>query len=290
MISGATASGKTELAVRLALRYNAEIVGADSRQIYRGMAIGTAAPSPEQLAAVPHHLIGVLDPFERYSAARFVADATRVIHEIHARGKRAIVAGGTGFYIRALTGAVQLAPQGDAQTRERLAREAEIHDAAFLYDWLCVRDPKRAAALHPRDVYRNVRALEVTFTPAGERRPTMVAQHLEGLRFLKIYLDVEEAELQARIERRARRMLDNGFIDEAQRVGLAAVASSAVGYPLAIAYLEGRCTRAELLALLIRATQRYSKRQKTWFRSEPQILFARPADVQTLARELLAWV
>src|SRR5436305_675418 len=113
VIAGPTASGKTELAIAIAQRYGAEIVSADSRQIYRDMPIGTAAPTPQQLAAVPHHLVGFLDPHERYSAAHFAADAASAIQDIHARGNRAIVAGGTGFYIRALTGAVDLAPQHD---------------------------------------------------------------------------------------------------------------------------------------------------------------------------------
>ncbi|MDQ2858169.1 MAG: tRNA (adenosine(37)-N6)-dimethylallyltransferase MiaA, partial [Candidatus Eremiobacteraeota bacterium] len=114
VLCGPTAAGKTQLATDLARTYDAEIIGADSRQIYRGMPIGTASPSAAQLAAVPHHLIGFLNPNERYSAARFAADATACVHAIHARGKRAIVVGGTGFYIRALTGDVDLAPAYDA--------------------------------------------------------------------------------------------------------------------------------------------------------------------------------
>ena len=124
ILAGSTASGKTQLALDLAREFDAEIVGADSRQIYRGMPIGTAAPTPAQLAEVPHHLVGFLAPEERYSAARYAGEALEAIREIRRRGKRAIVAGGTGFYIRALTGGVALAPQYDEQLRNRLAREA----------------------------------------------------------------------------------------------------------------------------------------------------------------------
>ena len=122
ILAGSTASGKTEIALDLARRFDAEIVGADSRQIYRGMSVGTAAPLPEQLAAVAHHLVGFLDPQERYSAARYASDALASVRAIRSRGKRAIVVGGTGFYLRALTGGVTLAPQYDPALRARLAR------------------------------------------------------------------------------------------------------------------------------------------------------------------------
>jgi len=143
VIAGPTASGKTGLAIERARKFGAESVTADSRQIYRGMPIGTAAPAPQQLAAAPHHLFGFLDPAERYSAARYSADAVAVIKQIHARGKRAIVVGGTGLYIRALTGAVDLAPQYDEPVRERLVREARLPDAEFFHAWLHVRDRAR---------------------------------------------------------------------------------------------------------------------------------------------------
>lgn len=292
VLAGPTASGKTELAVDLAKRFDAEIVGADSRQVYRGMPVGTAAPSPEQLAAVPHHLIGFLDPRERYSAARFSADAVRVIKEIHARGKRAIVVGGTGFYIRALTGAVELAPQYDENLRARLAHEAKLHDAQFLYDWLAVRDPRRAAMLHAGDAYRVLRALEVALAPAQAklREEPLPSLASEGLPFLKVFLDIDRTELERRIERRTGAMLASGLLEEAERVGEDAVAANAVGYPQALAYLRGWCTHGELRALLERATRRYAGRQATWFRSEPQTYRARADEVERLAREKLRWV
>jgi tRNA dimethylallyltransferase len=136
ILAGATASGKTELALELAATYDAEVVGADSRQIYRGMQIGTAAPTPEQTARVPHHLVAFLDPMQRYSAGRYASDAIAAIRDILNRRKRAIVVGGTGFYIRALLGGIDLAPQYDESLRARLAREARVHPAEFLYEWL----------------------------------------------------------------------------------------------------------------------------------------------------------
>jgi len=291
VIAGPTASGKTELAIALAQKYDAEIVSADSRQIYRDMPIGTAAPTPEQLAAVPHHLVGFLEPYERYSAARFAADAVTAIRDIRARGKRAIVAGGTGFYIRALTGAVDLAPQHDEDLRARLAREAHLHDGQFLHAWLALRDKGRAAAIHPQDTYRVLRALEVALAPKSVRREGPIQSLVSaGIPFLKVYLEVEEAQLDERIARRTDAMLASDFLGEAERAGENAVAASAVGYPQAIAYLRGCCTQPELRLLLIRATRRYAKRQATWFRSEPDLLPALPRDVERLAREKLAWV
>ncbi len=168
ILTGPTASGKSALALALAERFDAEIVGADSRQIYRGMPIGTAAPSEGDLARVRHHLIGFLDPHERYSAARFVADALAAIDDIHARAKRAIVVGGTGFYIRALAGDVGLSPVRDDALRERLAREARIHPPEALAGWLRALDPQRASAIAPNDPYRVTRALEIAL---GDRAP-----------------------------------------------------------------------------------------------------------------------
>ncbi len=292
VLAGPTASGKTELALELAKRFDAEIVGADSRQIYRGMPIGTAAPSPEQLAAVPHHLVGFLDPHERYSAARFSTDAVRIVRDIDTRGKRAIVVGGTGFYIRALTGAVDLAPQYDEAVRARLAHEAKLHEPAFLYEWLRLRDPRRAAMLHAGDSYRVLRALEVAIAPQESRLRDTPLESLASadIPFLKVFLQIDSAELDRRIERRTETLLSAGLLEEAERIGEDAVAASAVGYPQALAYLRGWSTRGELHALLARATRRYARRQAAWFRAEPQTQWARGADVERLARENLRWV
>ncbi|HYL26559.1 MAG TPA: tRNA (adenosine(37)-N6)-dimethylallyltransferase MiaA [Candidatus Nitrosotalea sp.] len=291
ILAGPTASGKTPLAIELAREFGAEIVGADSRQIYRGMPIGTAAPAPEQLAQVPHHLIGFLDPSERYSAARYAQDALAALSDIRRRGRRAIVAGGTGFYIRALIGGVSLAPEYDGALRERLAREARVHPPEFLHGWLERRDPARARALGTNDAYRILRALEIALAaPAATRRdaprPTLAS---EGFSSLLIFLDLPWSVVDERIERRAGKILDCGLIDEAERIGDQAVAASAVGYPQAAAYLRGWSTRAELHETLARATRRYARRQRAWFRSEPSTLWLAPEAVRGAVREKLGW-
>lgn len=274
ILTGATCSGKTALALELAERFDAEIVGADSRQIYRGMPVGTAAPTAAERARVPHHLVDFLDPHERYSAARFVADATAALAGVRARGKRALVVGGTGFYIRALTGDVALSNAFDPALRERLAREAWLHPPDVLHAWLRTRDAARAAALAPGDGYRIVRALEIALAPPRENVPFPRAT---GFTFRKIVLDVPDGELEARIARRVDAMLAGGLLEEAERIGSGAVAADAVGYPQALAYLAGRSTATELRAALVRATRRYAKRQRTWFRSEPGVTWADPA-------------
>lgn len=290
LLAGATASGKTELAIDLARRFDAEIVGADSRQVYRGMPVGTAMPTAEQLAAVPHHCVDFLDPSQRYSAARYVRDATNAIEAIHRRGKRAIVVGGTGFYLRALTGSVALASQYDEALRRRLAGEAIVHPPEFLHGWLAHRDPRRAAALHPGDAYRVLRALEIALVQDGiaNERPARTLA-TQGIGRLFVFLDVPLDELDARIEARTDRMLAGGLVEEAERVGEAAVAASAVGYPQALAYLRGWTTAGELRASLARATRRYARRQRAWFRGERETTWLAPETVSDAVREKLGW-
>jgi tRNA dimethylallyltransferase len=282
ILTGPTASGKSALALALAKRFDAELVGADSRQIYRGMPIGTAAPTPADRAVVPHHLVDFLDAHERYSAARFVVDALRAIDEIAARGRRAIVVGGTGFYVRALTGDVTLSPAYDAALRERLAREARIHPPEALAAWLAALAPARAAAIAPNDPYRITRALEVVLAErdGAERGDAAAAQTLRsrGILYRKLALTVDPAVLAHRIDARVDAMLEAGLLEEAERIGAGAVAADAVGYREALAYLSGWSTFDELRAHLARNTRRYAKRQATWLRSEPDLEFLPAGD------------
>jgi tRNA dimethylallyltransferase len=291
ILAGVTASGKTNLAIALARRFDAEIVGADSRQIYRGMAIGTGAPSQDQLLSVRHHLVGFLDPHERYSAARFAHDAVSVIRSVHARGRRAIVVGGTGFYLRALTGEVSLAPQHDETLRERLASEARLHPAPVLWEWLRARDARRASAVDPNDAYRIVRALEIALAPQdrGVDRFSGISLGSANISYLKVALDVPLETVDERIERRADSMLANGLIEEAERIGPHATAATAVGYTQALAYASGWSTREELRASLVRATRRYARRQRSWLRSEAAVTWLKPGDVTKAVKEKLGW-
>jgi tRNA dimethylallyltransferase len=290
ILTGPTCSGKTALALDLAERFGAEIVGADSRQVYRGMPIGTAAPSNADRARVPHHLVEFLDPHERYSAARFACEALERIEALAARGKRAIVVGGTGFYVRALAGDVALSPAYDEALRARLARETHLHPPEVMHAWLSARAPERAAALAPGDRYRVARALEIAL--AGELGAAATGTRTlrtQGIRTLKVVLDVPATVLEERIATRVDAMLAAGFVEEAERLGPGAFAADAVGYPQALAYLAGASTYAELRALLARATRRYAKRQATWFRSEPGARALAPSAVAETVQAELGW-
>ncbi len=309
VLGGPTASGKTELAIALARRYGAEIVGADSRQIYRDMPIGTAAPSAGQRACVVHHLVGFLDPDVRYSAAEFAGDAIAAIVDIHDRGKRAIVVGGTGFYLRALCGDVTLAAEPDPGLRARVRNEARVHPVDVLHDWLASRDPRRAAAISPRDPYRVVRALEIALSDALPEKARGLASPLvtgsprtaallpatlraANIPFVKVALRVEMTGLEPRIARRTEAMLAGGLLDEAERIGTGAIAADAVGYREAQAYLRGWLTDGELRTMLTRNTRRYAKRQMTWFRGEPDITWIDPHDNAALeaVAKALGWL
>jgi len=214
-------------------------------------------------------------------------DATAAILDIHERGKGAIVVGGTGFYVRALTGGIELAAQYDERLRARLAHEAQVHPAEFLHEWLQQRDSKRAAALDLNDTYRVLRALEVALASpeAVQRECELQTLVTAKIPFRKLFLDVPLAELDERIERRTASMISSGLLDEAERIGTDAVAATAVGYPQALAYLSGWSTAEELQASLARATRRYARRQRSWFRTESGVKWADRAGVEAAARE-----
>jgi tRNA dimethylallyltransferase len=301
VLMGPTASGKTAVAEALAAAFDAELVGADSRQIYAGMPIGTAAPAlrPE---GPRYHLVGFLDRRERYSAARFATEALAAIDDIHARGKRAIVVGGTGFYIRALLGETTLANERDEVLRERLAREVAIHPPAVLHAWLAALDPARAANVRPNDPYRITRALEIALTRRdGDGAPRAAAPQASlrsrGIAYRKIALDLAPERAAERIAARTDAMLAAGFVAEAEAVGADVPAANAVGYPEALAYLAGFASFEELRGRLARATRSYAKRQRTWLRGERDLLWIDAADLAAAtaaaareARTLPQWV
>lgn len=296
LLTGPTASGKTALAVELAQRFGAEIVSADSRQVYRGMAVGTAQPDAVQLAGAPHHLVAFLEPEERYSAARFVRDAAACLDEIGARGRRAIVVGGTGFYLRALSGEMALADVAyDESLRVRLREESRFHPPEVLHAWLTAIDARRSAAVPAADRYRTLRALEVALSRGSAPQMPLPTLAARNSRVLKAALAVDRDVLAARIRERTRTMIDGGLLDEAEALaGRDAPAADAVGYPQALAYLRGMCTRAELEQMLTRATLRYAKRQMTWLRGEPALHWVTGgagafAELERAARESLGW-
>ena len=274
VLSGPTGSGKSELAVRIAEIIGAEIVNADSMQLYRGLDIGTAKPSPEQLARVPHHLLGIITPDLDFTASDFRREAAAAISDIDSRGKRVIVVGGTGLYIRALLDGLVDSPKGDPELRLQFA---ELPGEELLQR-LSLVDPETASRLHPNDRLRVIRALEV-YSQTGRPISSFRTEHaFSGSYYdpLKMAIKVERQELYRRINLRVEQMLQDGLVAEvasqlALGYGRHLKALRAIGYKEISAFLAGETTLDEAVTLIKRDTRRYSKRQMTWFSKENDI-------------------
>lgn len=278
IIVGPTASGKTELAVRLAEKVDAEIVNADSMQVYQGMDIGTAKPSPEVRRRVPHHLLDIVPPSANFTAADFATEARTAIADIRRRGKRAIVVGGTGLYIRALLFGLAPSPAGSDAIRRELTEFADQYGGEALLQRLAAVDPETAARLHPNDRVRIIRALEV-----HHQTGIPLSEYHEHHRFatpaydyLKIGIAVARDELYRRIDERVDRMFADGLVAEVERLqaqgygpGLKSMGS--IGYREVCDFLAGAVDLAETKRLVARNTRWYAKRQLTWFGREEEI-------------------
>jgi len=274
VLSGPTASGKTELAVSLARLFPLEVVNADSMQVYRGMDIGTAKPSPEARTEVPHHLVDVADPDERYSAGRFVSDAEEAIRGIRERGCIPLVSGGTGMYIRALLKGLDPLPS-DPAVRESLSGRWERNGGKSLYGELLKADPASAAKIHPADRVRVIRALEVaemTGEPASVRKGSWSVGG-SRYRFLFLVLSIDRAQLYRRIDRRVDAMVHAGLVEEVQGLlakgyGRSLASMGALGYRHVLEHLLDGVPMEETVARMKRDTRRFAKRQLTWLSGE----------------------
>lgn len=289
VIAGPTASGKTRLAIDVAKRVGGEIVNADSQQVYRYFDIGTAKPSAAELAEVPHHLVSCVDPLEDFSAARFQTLADEVIADICGRGKRVVVVGGTGLYLRVLLHGVVAAPGRDEALRAELEALGDREGNARLHAKLAQVDPVTAARLSVGDRVRIIRALEIhalTGRPASAHRQ---AHGFEAERYAHTLwvLDPDREALYAAIDARTREMFDRGLVEETKalvaRGYRGAAPMKAVGYAQALDCLEGRLGREEAIAKAAQATRRYAKRQWTWFKKEKGARFIKPP-YETLLR------
>jgi len=271
VITGPTASGKERLALAVAGRLGGEIVSADSMKVYRSLEIGTAKPSTEARRAVPHHLVDVADPDETFSAARWLALAEAAIAAIRARGRVPVVSGGTPFYLKALLEGLFEGPAADADLRRRLRDEAAERGSAHLHARLARVDPATAGRVHPNDLRRIVRALEV-FEKTG--RPISDLQRQWGRRRgewrpLVVAIRRGRDDLTRRITERARRMLAAGLVDEvrgllASGTGLARGPRQALGYAEVLAHLAGDVAEADLLGAIVAHTRQFARRQMTW--------------------------
>ncbi len=280
VICGPTASGKTTLALELAEASGGEIISADSRQVYRLMDIGTAKPTAAEQQRVPHHLIDFAWPDEDFNAARFASLAGTAVSGICREGKRPFLVGGTGLYIRALTEGLLQAPGADPELRRQLHARAQSAGSAALHAELSACDPQTAARLHPNDLVRIVRALEV-YRQSGRSMAVLQDEHGFGgqpYRTLKLGLDLERDELYRRIDQRAEAMFEQGLLEEAQRLLAAGYdpalkALQTIGYRQAFALLRGEFSREAALEDLKRTTRRYAKQQLTWFRKDKSIIW-----------------
>jgi tRNA dimethylallyltransferase len=295
ILTGPTGSGKSALALELAPRLGAEIVSADSMTLYRGMDVGTAKPTAADRARVPHHLIDVLDPWESASVAWWLDRAARTVSDIESRGKTALFVGGTPFYLKALLCGLFPSPPSQEDLRRRLEREAEVDGPVALHARLAGVDPVTARRLHPNDVRRVVRGLEVwhlTGKPLSEWQ-TQSWWGPEGTRFRPgtcLAIDVPRTELYARIDRRVTEMFSAGWIDEVHRLrelprALGREASQALGYRQILEHLDGKRSLTETVAEVQLRTRQFAKRQLTWFRGlagcefvESKLTFAQWSD------------
>lgn len=276
IICGPTATGKSDLALEVAKKFNGEIINADSMQLYKGMDIGTAKLTLDERRGIPHHLLDILSVSQDASVAAYQELARSAIDEIQSRNKVAIVVGGTGLYIKSIVDEMNF-PETDPELRAKLESEAELLGTAELYSRLRLLDPEAAAAIEPANTRRIIRALEVievTGKPYSANLPSDTS-----LRFpdaLHIGLAMERTSLAPRIEARVHRMFDQGLINEVERLigeGLleGTTAQRAIGYAQVISLINGQISKEQAIEETIVATRQYVRRQETWFKRDQRI-------------------
>ena len=289
VLCGPTAVGKTELSLRIAEQFACEIIGVDSMQVYRYMDIGTAKPSPEERARIPHHLIDIVDPDENYTLGTFVRDAESAIRTIAARDRIPLLAGGTGLYFKGLFNGVfdedflKTAIQGRPEKKtikEKLRRRLAREGSKALHMELAAIDPSSARRIHPNDVQRTLRGLEIFYATGIPWSEHLASRDINKNRYqvLKIGLTRPRKELYARIDLRVGRMAEHGLLAEVQRLlemgyekNLKSMQS--IGYRHMINFIDGRWSWDETLEFLARDTRHYAKRQYTWFNKDPDIIW-----------------
>ncbi|HXJ86286.1 MAG TPA: tRNA (adenosine(37)-N6)-dimethylallyltransferase MiaA [Candidatus Binatia bacterium] len=281
VILGPTASGKTALSLAVAEKFNGEIVNCDSVAMYREFDIGTAKPSLADRARVPHHLFDCIDPTQDVTAGEYARQARQILQEIKSRERLPIVVGGTGLYLRALLEGLFAGPERSEQLRERLRQRAAERGSNYLHRILSRLDYPTAEKIHPNDVPKLIRALEVCLE-SRQKMSELWQQGrdpLRGFRIQRLGLDLDRAALYARINERAERMLEMGLIDEAKELigkyGANAGPLGSLGYKQAAEFLRGGLLREQIIPALQQGHRNYAKRQMTWFRREPEVRWLR---------------
>lgn len=278
ILLGPTGVGKSKLAIDLAQEFGGEIISADSMQVYRYMDIGTAKPTLEERKKVPHHMIDIVDPDQNFNAALYRTLGRKKIEELHNEKKLIWVVGGTGLYIKVLTQGIFSQPKIEPKVRERLKEEAEKKGGDFLYNRLKEVDPKSASKLHPRDIFRIVRALEV-FEATGVPISFFREQHRFGDRpykTLKIGLEIPRDELYQKIDERVDKMIEMGLLEEVKKLiemgfheGLKPMKS--LGYKQMVKYLYKKSGWDDAIKEIKFETHHFAKRQLTWFKADPEV-------------------
>ncbi|MCD6485816.1 MAG: tRNA (adenosine(37)-N6)-dimethylallyltransferase MiaA [Syntrophobacterales bacterium] len=285
IITGPTGVGKTDLAIKLAKRYNGEIISADSMQIYRHMDIGTAKPTPEERLCVPHHLIDVVNPDEEFNASMFVKMADEAIDLLHERGKSVFVVGGTGLYLDALLGGLLNAPGADGELRDLYRRDASQYGKEHLYKRLKEIDATAAEKIHPNDLVRTIRALEV-LEHTGQSITEIQGEHRfsnNAYDSVKIGLNIDRNLLYDRINDRVEKMIETGLVEEVERLMDRGYDESvrpmqSMTYRNVISFIRVKQSEQDMVRLIKRDTRHYARRQLTWFKRDPDIKWFAPQD------------
>ena len=279
-VVGPTASSKTSLAVEICKHYGAEAVSCDSMQIYKGMDIASAKPSEDEMQGIPHHLIGFLSPNEQFSVAMYCEMAKKAINDIHSRGKKAVLVGGTGLYFSSLVNNIEFIPQEtDFEYREHLKKEASLYGAQKLLDDLYKIDPESACNLHVNNLGRIIRALEIYHTTGKTKTLQDIESQKEPSPYdlTVICLDAKDRQiLYNRINKRVDIMLEMGLVDEAKlffQSEIGKTAAQAIGYKELEPYIKNEKSLEDCIENLKMQTRRYAKRQLTWFRRDSRMNF-----------------
>jgi tRNA dimethylallyltransferase len=272
VIAGPTGSGKSELALRVAERFRGEVVNCDSLQVYRGLDVGTAKLRLEERRGIAHHLIDLLEPGELFTAGEYARIGRRVVREIAERGRVPVVAGGTGFYLRALLEGLSPGPTRDERLRARLLAR-EQRRTGSLHRILSRLDPEAAARIHPHDAHKTLRALEMRLLRAAPSASQQPPEKLQGFRVLKIGLNPPREQLYRRLNLRLERMFEQGLEEEvrgllARSISPRAKPFESLGYKETLLWIRGELTREKAIEAAQIATRQYAKRQLTWFRRE----------------------